>query len=64
MSNSTFLSRKLYLPTDIKEQQAIAQILSQADKEIELQKQKLEQLKLEKKAIMQLLLTGIVRVNH
>lgn len=64
VSNSTFLSRKLYLPTDIKEQQAIAQILSQADKEIELQKQKLEQLELEKKAIMQLLLTGIVRVNH
>lgn len=64
VSNSTFLSRKLYLPTDIKEQQAIAQILFQADKEIELLKQKLEQLKLEKKAIMQLLLTGIVRVNH
>lgn len=48
---------------EIEEQKAIAKILSQADKEIELLQQRLEQTKLEKKAMMQLLLTGIVRVN-
>ncbi len=48
----------------IEEQKAIAKILFQADKEIELLQQRLEQIKLEKKAMMQLLLTGIVRVNQ
>lgn len=47
----------------IEEQKAIAKILSHTDKEIELLHQQLEQIKLEKKAMMQLLLTGIVRVN-
>ena len=46
----------------IKEQQAIADILSQADKEIELLQKDLEEEKTKKKALMQLLLTGIVRV--
>ncbi len=59
-----FKKIKLCVPTDIKEQKAIAQILSQADKEIQLLEKKLEQTKLEKKAMMQLLLTGIVRVNQ
>lgn len=45
------------------EQQAIAKILTQADKEIQLLQQKLDLMKQEKKAIMQLLLTGIVRVK-
>lgn len=45
------------------EQNAIAQILSTADKEIELLKKDIEQEKLKKKSLMQLLLTGIVRVN-
>lgn len=49
---------------DIEEQMAISQILSQADKEIELLQKQSEQIKLEKKAMMQLLLTGIVRVNQ
>ena len=44
------------------EQKAIAKILSTADKEIELLQQDLEQEKQKKKALMQLLLTGIVRV--
>lgn len=48
----------------IEEQMEIFQILSQADKEIELLQQRLESIKLEKKAMMQLLLTGIVRVNQ
>jgi len=49
---------------NINEQKAIAQILSKADREIELLEKQLELFKLEKKAIMQLLLTGIVRVNE
>lgn len=53
----------LNYPADKKEQTAIAQILSTADKEIELLKKDIEQEKLKKKSLMQLLLTGIVRVN-
>lgn len=53
---------KIPLP-DIQEQKAIAQVLSTADKEIELLEKELEQLKLQKKGLMQLLLTGIVRVK-
>lgn len=44
------------------EQKAIANILSTADQEIELLRQNIEQEKQKKKALMQLLLTGIVRV--
>lgn len=47
---------------DLYEQQAIAMVLTAADKEIELLRQDLEQEKQKKKALMQLLLTGIVRV--
>ena len=46
------------------EQQRIAKILSTADKEINLLKQEVEQLKEQKKGLMQLLLTGIVRVKE
>lgn len=48
----------------LKEQTAIAEILSTADKEIELLKKDIEQEKLKKKSLMQLLLTGIVRVDE
>ncbi len=44
------------------EQNAIAEILSTADREIELLKAELAEQKQKKKALMQLLLTGIVRV--
>jgi type I restriction enzyme S subunit len=47
----------------IEEQTAIAQVLQTADKEIELLKTKLEQQKLQKKGLMQVLLTGKVRVK-
>lgn len=50
-------------PDDIREQKAITEILSTADQEIELLKKDLEQEKQKKKALMQLLLTGIVRVK-
>ena len=48
---------------EIGEQSAIAQVLSTADREISLLRQDIEQEKQKKKALMQLLLTGIVRVN-
>lgn len=47
----------------IQEQTAIVKILSTADREIELLQKDIEQEKQKKKALMQLLLTGIVRVN-
>ncbi|GAB6273968.1 MAG: hypothetical protein STSR0004_08310 [Peptococcaceae bacterium] len=45
------------------EQTAIANILSASDREIDLHEKQLDELKKQKKALMQLLLTGIVRVN-
>lgn len=47
----------------LKEQKAIAKILATADREIDFFKQEIEQEKQKKKALMQLLLTGLVRVN-
>lgn len=48
---------------DIEEQTAIANILSTADKEIKLLEQNLAEWNNKKKSLMQLLLTGIVRVK-
>lgn len=62
-TNSGFISNSLYLPMDPKEQSALAEVFIVADKEIKLLQQSLEQEKQKKKALMQLLLTGIVRVN-
>lgn len=53
---------KVYCPP-IEEQTAIAEILSQQDKEIELLEKELDLQKKKKKALMQLLLTGKVRVK-
>ena len=50
-------------PPDINEQAAIAEVLSAADREIDLLRRDIEQEKYKKKALMQLLLTGIVRVK-
>ena len=47
---------------NLKEQQKIATVLTTADKEIELLEQQLADLQQEKKALMQVLLTGKVRV--
>ena len=49
-------------PKNIEEQTAIVSILEAADREIDLLRQDIEQEKQKKKALMQLLLTGIVRV--
>ena len=46
-----------------KEQEKIAQVLTLADREIDLYQQQLDKLKLEKKALMQQLLTGQKRVK-
>lgn len=59
----TLAKMKLYLPSDISEQQAIADVLSTADDEINLLNQKLEALKEQKKGLMQQLLTGKIRVK-
>lgn len=48
---------------DISEQQAIADVLSTADEEIDLLNKKLEALKEQKKGLMQQLLTGQIRVK-
>ena len=48
---------------DIKEQKRIADVLSKADEEIQLNKDKLAKMKEQQKSLMQLLLTGIVRVG-
>jgi type I restriction enzyme S subunit len=53
---------KIVIPP-LQEQQKIAQVLSTADKEIELLKHKLEELKKQKKGLMQRLLSGEVRVK-
>lgn len=57
-----YVKELIYLIPSLEEQIAIANILSTQDKEIELLQQDLEQEKQKKKALMQLLLTGIVRV--
>ena len=52
---------KLFIP-EISQQKEIAKILKTADKEIELLQHEIDLLKQQKKGIMQLLLTGIIRV--
>ena len=53
---------KLLAPPSYQEQQKIATVLTNADKEIELLEQQLADLQQEKKALMQVLLTGKKRV--
>ena len=62
ITNDVFVSNKLYLPMEQGEQKALAEIFITADSEIELLRQSIEQEKQKKKALMQLLLTGVVRV--
>lgn len=57
-----FFNSKILLPP-FEEQTAIADVLSTADREIDLLRQSIEAEKQKKKALMQLLLTGIVRVT-
>lgn len=63
VSSSDVKNMKIDIPYDMKEQEAIISVLFAADREIELLRQDIEQEKQKKKAMMQLLLTGIVRVR-
>ncbi len=51
-------------PEDVEEQKEIANVLNCAQREIELLQKKLVYVKKEKTALMQYLLTGVVRVNE
>lgn len=62
LGQSEFLKLKIPVPP-IEEQKKIVRLLNAADKEIELQKQKIEAIKLQKKGLMQQLLTGKKRVK-
>lgn len=57
------LKFELHIPT-LKEQTAIAEVLTAADREIELAKEKLERLRRQKCGLMQQLLTGKKRVKY
>ena len=63
LGQKEFLKLKIPIPS-IKEQIAIAIFLETYDSEINLYKQKLENLQLQKKGLMQQLLTGKVRVKY
>jgi len=60
---SNFKDIMVNMPVDIKEQKAIASLLRVLDKEIVIHNKELELLKQQKKGLMQLLLTGKVRVQ-
>lgn len=57
-----FAKLHLTIPAGKEEQEAIAKILTVANKELDLLKRDLDQEKQKKKALMQLLLSGVVRV--
>jgi len=54
---------KVIMPIDIKEQQAISDVLMCIDNEIEFLQSEIDTFRLQKKGLMQLLLTGKVRVK-
>ena len=58
-----FKGIKVNIPMDIEEQKVIANLLKTFDNEIKLLQKEIELLKEQKKGLMQLLLTGIVRVK-
>ncbi|MGX8219659.1 restriction endonuclease subunit S [Psychrobacter celer] len=61
--NSSEVSKLKILKPSLEEQQKIATVLTNADKEIDLLEQQLTDLQQEKKALMQVLLTGKKRVR-
>lgn len=62
ISKTEFKTMAFSIPA-LEEQEKIAQVLMLADREIDLYQQQLDKLKLEKKSLMQQLLTGQKRVN-
>jgi len=63
LSKNELMRQRVFIPSDISEQKAIADILSVADEEIDKLNRKLEALKEQKKGLMQQLLTGNIRVK-
>jgi type I restriction enzyme S subunit len=63
LSVKNLVEVSMKIPTEYLEQEKIALVLTNADKEIDLLEQQLADLKQEKKALMQQLLTGKRRVN-
>ena len=57
-----FAKLHLMVPADKNEQEAIAKILTTSDKELAILQNELDKEKQKKKALMQLLLSGVVRV--
>lgn len=62
INKTNFESQLIFSPASLEEQQKIATVLTNADKEIELLEQQLADLQQEKKSLMQVLLTGKKRV--
>ena len=58
-----FKKIEVIYPPQVEEQTAIAEVLSAADRELDLLRQDVEQERQKQKALVQLLLTGIVRVK-
>ena len=63
ISKKEVMKLKIDLPT-IEEQTAIAEVLTAADREIELAKEKLDRLRRQKRGLMQQLLTGKRRIKY
>lgn len=63
ISETMLKKLKVTIPTSVDEQKQIAKIISMADNEVKLLEKEIELLKEQKKGLMQLLLTGIVRVR-
>ncbi|WP_407508437.1 restriction endonuclease subunit S [Elizabethkingia anophelis] len=64
VNSSDIKNIKLVVPKSLSEQTAIAEILATADRELQLQKEKLAQLQTQKKGLMQVLLTGKKRLMN
>ena len=63
LTTKTLLSIKMYIPVDKDEKAAIAKLLFNSDRKVDLLEQEITQWQLKKKALSQLLLTGLVRVT-
>ncbi|MDB2550541.1 restriction endonuclease subunit S [Rickettsiales bacterium] len=63
-NNDQFLSRKLFLPTDEKEERFLVKYINTAKKEITLLEGMLAKYKNQKKGLMQKLLTGKLRISN
>ena len=62
VTSSDFFGLKLLLPS-LEEQKAIAEMLATADNEIVAHRKKLDSLRMQKRGLMQQLLTGKIRVK-